>query len=66
MSAQPREHRTMVAHPGSDVTRPGFNPLQHHTHLQRAVHPRPDRVRCSFEEDRRVHTCGPEPTGGLL
>jgi hypothetical protein len=36
------------------------------THLQRAAHPRPDRVRCSFQEDRRVHTCGPEPRGGLL
>ena len=35
------------------------------THLQRAAHPRPDRVRCWFREDRRVHTCGPEPGGGL-
>ena len=42
-----------------------YNLLQHHPHLQRAAHPGPDRVRCSFEEDRRVHTCGPEPGGGL-
>ena len=42
------------------------NLLQPHPHLQRAAHPRPDRVRCSLEEDRRVHTCGPEPTEALL
>jgi hypothetical protein len=37
-----------------------------HMHLKRAAHPRPDRARSSIEEDRRVHTCGPEPRGGLL
>ena len=42
------------------------NLLQHHPDLQRAAHPRSDRVRCSFEEDRRVHTCGPDSRGGLL
>ena len=42
------------------------NLLQHHPHLQRAAHQCSYRVRCSFEEDRRVHTCGPEPTGALL
>ena len=35
-------------------------------HLHRTVHPRPDRVRSLHGEDRRVHTCGPEPRGGLL
>ena len=37
-----------------------------HLHLQRVTGPRSDRVRCLFEEDRRVHTCGSEPRGGLL
>ena len=36
------------------------------TYLRRATHPRPERARSSIEEDRRVHTCGPEPRGGLL
>jgi hypothetical protein len=66
MSPRHRELHTTENHPGRRVTLPGFNPPQHHTHLQRAVHPRPNRARCSFEEDRRVHTCGPDPTGGLL
>ena len=35
------------------------------THLQRATHPCPDRVSYSLEEDRRVHTCGPNPAGSL-
>jgi hypothetical protein len=61
-----REDCTMDSHPGSAVTRPGSNPPQHHMHPQQAVHPRPDRVRCSIEEDRRVHTCGLGAAGGLL
>jgi len=40
--------------------------IEGHTHLQRAAHQRPDRVSYSLEEDRRVHTCGPEPRGALL
>jgi hypothetical protein len=39
--------------------------IEGHSHLLRAAHPRPDRVRCWRGEDRRVHTCGPEPTGSL-
>ena len=37
MSAQNLEHHTMDSHPGSPVTRSGFNPPQHHTHLQRVA-----------------------------
>jgi hypothetical protein len=41
MSPRHRELHTTDSHPGSDVTRPGFNPLQHHTHVQhscRCIH----------------------------
>jgi hypothetical protein len=66
MSPRHRALHTTIGHPGCDVTRFGFNPRQYHAHRQRAAHARPDRVRCSLREDRRVHTCGPEPAGGLL
>ena len=66
MSPRPCEYYTTISRPGSDVTRPGSNPPQRDTHLQRAAHPCPDRVRFSIEEDRPVHTCGPKPAGGLL
>jgi hypothetical protein len=66
ISPRHREDHTTISHPGSDVTCPGSNPSQRHTYLQRAAHPRSDRVRSSFREDRRVHTCGLEPTGALL
>ena len=59
------ERRTMVSDPDGAGTRPGVNLLQHHLLSRQVARPRPDRVRCSFEEDRRVHTCGPEAAGGL-
>ena len=66
MSPRHCENYTTDRHPHSDVTRPGVDLLQHNLLSQRAAHPRPARVRCSLEEDRRVHTCGPEPRGALL
>ncbi len=41
MSPRHGELQTTISHPGGDVTRPGFNPPKHHTHVQhscRCIH----------------------------
>ena len=37
MFLQHRELHTTFSHPGSDVTRPGCNPRQDHTHVQQVA-----------------------------
>jgi hypothetical protein len=37
MSPRHHGHHTTISHPGGDVNRPGFNPPQHHTHVQQVA-----------------------------
>jgi hypothetical protein len=48
MSPHHRELHTTQSHPSRRVTRLGFNPLQHHTHVQHSCRCKPvDRVEVS-------------------